>query len=123
MPIVDENDIEILLSFHGQTVVREDGYWWKVEAWRVVLSLSIPHGIRYILILHNEYGMRLLGFDNAHGVKPPKKSKYSGKRKEYDHKHRSSSDKGIPYEFDSCTKLLEDFFQAIDETIVTIENR
>lgn len=73
MPIVDENDIEILLSFHGQTVVREDGYWWKVEAWRVVPSLSIPHG--------------------------------------------------IPYEFDSCTKLLEDFFQAIDETIVTIENR
>lgn len=117
------NDLEILLDFHGQTVVRDDGYWWKIEAWCVASSTSIPHGIRYNLTLHNEHGTRILGFDNAHSVMPPKRSKYSGKRKEYDHKHRSASDKGIPYEFESCAKLLEDFFTAIDETIANIEKR
>ncbi|MEX1221871.1 MAG: DUF6516 family protein [Idiomarina sp.] len=120
---MNNNDIEVLLGYHGQTVVREDGYWWKVEAWNTQLSAAIPHGIRYNLTLHNEHGVRILGFDNAHGVKPPKKAKYAGKRKEYDHKHRSASDKGVPYEFESCAKLLEDFFKAIDETIATIERR
>lgn len=120
---MNDSDIEVLLGFHGQTMVREDGYWWKVEAWSVAKSENVPHGIRYNLTLHNEYGTRVLGFDNAHGVKPPKKSKYSGKRKEYDHKHRTASDKGVPYEFESCAKLLEDFFEAVDETIATIERR
>ncbi len=94
-----------------------------MEAWSVAPSENIPHGIRYNLTLHNEYGTRVLGFDNAHGVKPPKKAKYSGKRKECDHKHRTASGKGIPYEFESCAKLLEDFFKAVDETIAMIERR
>ncbi|HCH0295953.1 TPA: hypothetical protein NJ746_004569 [Vibrio parahaemolyticus] len=120
---MDDNDIGLLLDFHGQTIVREDGYWYKFEAWKVRPSDQIPHGVRYNLTLHNEYGTRVLGFDNAHGVSPPKKSKYSGKRKEYDHKHRKAGDKGVPYEFESCAKLLEDFFNAIDETIAVIEKR
>jgi hypothetical protein len=120
----NSNDIELLVSnFHGTSVVRDDGYWWKVTAYTVAPSKNIPHGVRYNLTLHNEYGTRVLGFDNAHGVNPPKKLKYSGKRQEYDHKHRSAHDKGIPYEFESCGKLLEDFFIAVDETIATIEKR
>ncbi len=35
----------------------------------------MPHGIRYALTLHDRYGTRLLGFDNAHAVKPPMRMK------------------------------------------------
>lgn len=117
----DQLDIELILGFHGQTVVRDDGYWWKVEAWQVQPSVHIPHGIRYSLTLHDHYGTRVLGFDNAHGITPPRRNKYSGRRVEYDHIHRSAKDRGIAYEFGSFAKLLEDFFSAIDVKIDQIE--
>ncbi len=36
---------------------------------------------------------------------------------EYDHKHRSSRDKGVPYLFESAQRLLEDFFAEVDRVI------
>jgi len=77
----------------------------------------IPHGIRYSLTLHNRYGTRVLGYDNAHAVKPPSKFKFAGRRLPYDHKHRTASDKGVPYTFDSAQVLLEDFFAEADKVI------
>jgi hypothetical protein len=59
----------------------------------------VPHGIRYALTLHDRYGTRLLGFDNAHAVKPPKRRRYAGRWLAYDHRHRHARDKGVPYEF------------------------
>ena len=56
----------------------------------------------------------MLGFDNAHAVKPPKKFKFSGKRFAYDHKHRNISDTGVPYEFQDAQQLLIDFFADVD---------
>jgi len=40
---------------------------------RLPMSRHAPHGIRYSLTLHDKYGARVLGYDNAHAVKPPKK--------------------------------------------------
>ncbi|MHB1737117.1 MAG: toxin-antitoxin system TumE family protein [Acidithiobacillus sp.] len=71
----------------------------KIKAWRVAATEEIPHGIRYCLTLHDPDGKRILGYDNAHLVKPPKKFKYAGRIMAYDHKHRHASDKGVPYEF------------------------
>jgi len=48
----------------------------------------VPHGIRYALTLHDRYGTRLLGFDNAHAVMPPKRERHAGRRLAYDHRHR-----------------------------------
>ena len=80
-------------------------------------SEHIPHGIRYRLTLHDEYGKRVLGYDNAHSVKPPKKVKFAGQRLQYDHRHRTTNDKGVPYLFESPQRLLEDFFAEVDHVI------
>jgi hypothetical protein len=81
------------------------------------MSRHAPHGIRYSLTLHDKYGTRVLGYDNAHAVKPPKKFKFSGQRLPYDHRHRTSSDKGVPYAFETAHRLLEDFFAEVDRVI------
>jgi hypothetical protein len=60
---------------------------------------------------------RRLGYDNAHALKPPKKLKFAGRRLPYDHRHRTASDKGVPYVFESAHRLLEDFFAEVDRVI------
>ena len=66
---------------------------------------------------YDKDGTRVLGYDNAHAVKPPKKSRFAGRRLPYDHRHRTSGDKGVPYAFDSAHRLLEDFFSEVDRVI------
>jgi hypothetical protein len=72
---------------------------------------------KYALTPHEPYGKRILGYDNAHAVRPPKKFKYAGRRLPIDHKHRHVSDKGVPYEFESAYQLLEDSFKDVDRTM------
>jgi hypothetical protein len=113
----EDHVIETLLDLHDQIIDQGDGYWVKIEAWVVVVSADIPHGIRYSLTLHEPYGKRILGYDNAHAVKPPKKFKYAGVRLPYDHKHRHISDKGVPYAFKDAHQLLSDFFVEVDRVL------
>jgi len=114
--------LDYLLSLHGSTVYRDDGYWWKIEAWEVFPTSFVPHGIRYNLTLHDKYNTRVFGMDNAHGIRLSKKSQFYG-RIIYDHVHQTPSDKGHPYKFVSAAQLLEDFFQKIDEVIAEREKR
>ena len=113
----EDQVIETLLDLHDQIIDQGDGYWVKIEAWVVGVSADIPHGIRYSLTLHEPYGKRILGYDNAHAVKPPKKFKYAGVRLPYDHKHRHISDKGVPYAFKDAHQLLSDFFVEVDRVL------
>lgn len=85
--------------------------------WQVVASREIPHGIRYALTLHEPYDRRILGYDNAHAVKPPKKFKYAGRILAFDHKHRHVSDHGVPYEFKDVQQLINDFFADVDRVL------
>lgn len=78
---------------------------------------DIPHGIRYSLTLHEPYGKRILGYDNSHAIKPPKKFKFVGQRLPYDHKHRHVADKGVPYEFKDAYQLLAEFFTEVDRVL------
>ncbi|MCW0974171.1 DUF6516 family protein [Pantoea sp. JV6] len=117
-----DNGLDYLLSLHGSTVYRDDGYWWKVEVWEVKPTSFIPHGLRYTLTLHDKYNTRVFGIDNAHGIKLPKKGCYAG-RMVFDHMHRTPHDKGYPYEFVSAAQLIEDFFIKSDEVIAQRENR
>jgi|SRR5690554_6191146 len=110
--------IETLLELDGSILDQEGGYWVKLEARRVEPSDSIPHGIRYSLTLHEPCGQRILGYDNAHAVKPPKKYRFAGRILAYDHKHRHASDKGVPYEFQDAQQLLCDFFADIDRVLL-----
>jgi len=109
--------IATLLDLNGQIIDQGDGFWIKIDAWRVVTSADIPHGVRYSLTLHEPYGKRILGYDNAHAIKPPKKFKFAGVRLPYDHRHRHVSDKGVPYEFRDAYQLLSDFFTEVDKVL------
>jgi len=109
--------LETLLDLDGSILEQEGGYWIKIEARRIPPSEHAHHGIRYSLTLHDKYGARVLGYDNAHAVKPPKKFKYAGQRMTYDHKHRHVSDKGVPYEFQDAQQLLIDFFNEVDRVL------
>jgi hypothetical protein len=110
--------IDTLLDLHGEIIDQVGGYWMKIEAWRVDATEEIPHGIRYSLTLHDPYGKRILGYDNAHLVKPPKKFKYAGRIMANDHKHRHASDKGVPYEFKDAQQLINDFFADVDRILL-----
>lgn len=114
--------LEALLELDGSVFEQEAGFWIKVEAKKVEPTDSIPHGVKYSLTLHDRYGTRVLGYDNAHRVKPPKKG-YAGRRLAYDHKHRAARDKGVPYFFESPQKLLEDFFAETDRVIKAATER
>ena len=109
--------LNTLLDLDGSILEQEGGYWIKIEARLVPPSDPAQHGIRYSLTLHDKYGTRVLGYDNAHAVKPPKKFRFAGRRLPYDHRHRTSSDKGVPYAFESAYRLLEDFFAEVDRVI------
>ncbi len=106
--------IETLLDLHGSILDQGGGYWIKIDAWRVEATREIPHGIRYSLTLHDPYGKRILGYDNAHASTPLKKYKYAGRILAYDHKHRHACDHGVPYEFKDAQQLLVDFFADVD---------
>lgn len=115
--------IETLLDLDGSVLDQGDGYWIKIDAKRTDVSDEVPHGIRYSLTLHEPYGKRILGYDNAHLVKPPKKFKYAGRILAFDHKHRHASDQGEPYEFKDAQQLINDFFADVDRVLQEVKKR
>ncbi len=121
---IPETDIglEYLLGLDGNIEVQNDeGYWVKMEALRVTVTPDRPHGIRYSLTLHEPGGRRLIGFDNAHSVKPDGSSfKHAGKKYPFDHRHRHATDKGVLYEFDTAYQLVSDFYQEVDRVLKEI---
>ena len=117
MAATHDHSLDNLLLLHGEVYDQGDGYWIKIEARRIPAAEHVHHGIRYSLTLHDKYGARVLGYDNAHAVKPPKKFKFAGQRLPYDHRHRTSSDKGVPYEFQDAQQLLIDFFNEVDRVL------
>ena len=84
-----------------------NGYWFKVDAIRVLPSSKNPHGINDSLTLHEPSGKRVFGIDNAH---PVTKKKGPGRKraKLFDHVHREK--RILMYEYESAEALLRDFF-------------
>lgn len=116
-----DKGLETLLELDGYFVVEEDGYWTKIKVSRVKVSKERPHGISYAMTLHDPSNKRILGFDNAHAVKPRgSRRKYIGRRVVFDHKHVDEKDLGTPYSFDSAEQLLIDFFDAVDKKLKEI---
>lgn len=115
----DDGGLSYLLDLDGEIQVQnEQGYWVKYEVALVDKSSDRPHGIKYSLSLHAPDGTRLIGFDNAHAVKPVGSHfKHAGKRYPFDHRHRHATDEGLLYEFDTATKLLQDFYQEVDRVL------
>lgn len=110
----EDASLGTLLDLDGEIFPMENGYWTKFEAFKVDPTLQIPQGVKYALTLHDQNNIRILGFDNAHAFKP-KKKKYGARKITWDHKHKM--DKITPYEFESASQLLEDFWAAVDEML------
>lgn len=113
-----DTGLDTLLDLDGSIIDQEEGYWIKIEAKLLANPTEErPHGISYSLTLHDPHNQRILGFDNAHAVNSPGNQKYTGRRVEYDHKHRSIKDSGVPYEFVDAYQLLKDFFDEVDRVL------
>ena len=110
----EDKTLETLLDLDGEIFPMENGYWTKFEASRLTPIRQIPHGIRYSLTLHDRNNTRILGFDNAHAVKP-KKKKYGARKITWDHKHKRQI--VLPYEFESASQLLKDFWAEVERII------
>lgn len=109
--------VDFLLDFSGAILEQENGYWIGIEARLVEVSSAIPHGIRYSLTLHDPFDKRILGYDNAHAIKQPKKFKHAGHSLAFDHKHRHQSDHGVPYAFTNAQQLLNDSWVDVNRLL------
>jgi hypothetical protein len=103
-----EHTLEFLLAFDGRTHWYEGGYHIRFEIKRIKKTKAQPHGLNYSFTLHDPDGMRLVGFDNAHPVRP-RGSRFRRKPEAADHWHRTENDEGRPYEFKDAATLIEDF--------------
>ena len=110
----EDASLDTLLDLHGEIFPMDNGYWTKFEAYRVPFTPQIPHGIKYSLTLHDRNNTRVLGFDNAHTFKP-KKNKYRARKITWDHKHKM--EKVHPYEFESASQLIENFWKEVEEIL------
>ena len=111
----DDLGLDVLLQLDNEIFPMDCGYWTKIEAKRVTTNEHIPHGIRYSLTLHNPNNVRVLGYDNAHGIKP-KRKKYGAKRVVWDHRHERKIVE--PYEFENAGQLLEDFWADVEKILL-----
>lgn len=97
-------------------LMEQAGVWVMPNDWQVVIRAEWcdptdgrPHGLFYALILLDERGERLLGFDNSHG--------FDGARDDdpFDHEHRLGlAGQRFRYTFTSPSVLLSDFFDRVE---------
>ena len=113
----DDAGLVTLLDLDGHVIDQGGGYWLQITVWRVAPTRDVPHGIRYSLTLHEPGGRRILGYDNAHAIRIPRRFKHAGRRLPFDHRHRHAKDRGEPYEFKDAHQLLADFFREVDEVL------
>jgi hypothetical protein len=60
--------------------------------------------------------LRLIGFDNAHTVRP-RGSQFKAKPEAADHWHRTENDEGRPYRFRDAETLIEDFMNEVERVL------
>ena len=104
-----DNGVDTLLDLNGNIVQQEHGFWVEIHAWRVESTALIPHGVRYALTLHEQNGKRVMGYDNAHGVKPFNRFKYAGQVLPYDHKPHFRSRRALRIQ--GCLSITSGFFR------------
>ena len=106
--------VEYFLELDG-TVHFVDGkckYRVEIKAKRTDVTPERPHGLSYSLTLHNQRHERILGFDNAHPVAANKGP--SGRKHKF-HDHRHKYEKTRIYKFEDTSKLISDFYAAVDQ--------
>lgn len=109
--MVDDNGLKTLLDLNGEVFMMDDRHWVKFECHTVNKNDHIPHGIKYSLTLHDKNNERILGYDNAHSIKP-RRRRFAARRVQWDHKHEKKIVKS--YEFSNVDQLLVDFWEDVN---------
>ena len=107
--------LENLLAFDGEEFTTEEGLTMRFKVKRCPVTPERPLGIRYSLTLHDPYGHRILGFDNAHAAGIRKQKRFGAKIRTFDHVHRSARDKGVPIPISDAAELLALFLHEVDQ--------
>jgi Family of unknown function (DUF6516) len=109
---MDDRDpgLGILLDLDGESFAIDEGgnYTVKFVVKQVPASPERPHGLSYSLTLHDENGLRIVGFDNAHRAPSGNRR---GRRAARDHWHRLLNIR--PYEYRDAAMLLADFWAEV----------
>lgn len=108
-----DRGLDTLLDLNGEIFAQGVNYYAKFEVLRTETTPHRPHGIRYCLTLHDKYGNRILGFDNAHAVRQPRRG-HRGRIVEYDHVHNPGIKRLVPYVFTTPDQLISDFWDAVN---------
>jgi Family of unknown function (DUF6516) len=111
-----DRQLDALLDLDGQIFVVDAAgkHWVKFSVKRVEPTPERPHGLSYSLTLHMENGERLVGFDNAHPVRPTA-GPSGAARQRRDHAHRLRTVR--PYDYTDAATLLTDFWTAVDAVL------
>lgn len=105
MTVADE-PMRRLLDYDGRRYWLENGWSIRFRIIEVETTKGRPHGVKYSFTLHDVSGVRLLGFDNAHGV---------GRGQAHDHQHSFGDVAGMRfYDFKGADELICDFFGAVE---------
>ena len=96
-------------------LVDRAGVYQMPCGWQVVIRADLvdptpqqPHGLDYAVMLQDERGYRIFGYDNAHA--------YDGAAVDdrWDHEHLVGQvGQHVRYQFVSAGMLLTDFFEAL----------
>ena len=96
-----------LLAYDRRRYWLENGWSVRLRVAEVAVTTGRPHGLKYAFTLHDTDRVRLLGFDNAHGVL---------RAQAYDHQHRFRRTAELAgYEFKGADELICDFFDAVEQ--------
>ncbi len=109
-----DHSVDYLLELDGQMLFIDHKHYVRFAVQKIEQTPEKPHGLNYSLTLHDENGNRLVGFDNAHPVKPTK-GPSGTKRKKQDHKHRLRTIR--PYDYKNAETLLIDFWDEVDTVL------
>jgi hypothetical protein len=108
--------LDALLPLDGEVFfIDPDGkYYVKFAIKSVTPTPERPHGLSYSLTLHDQTGVRLVGFDNAHVVAA--RGGPGGRRgRSRDHQHRLETVR--PYHYRDAATLLADFWKQVDAVL------
>jgi hypothetical protein len=116
-PPATDHSLELLLAYDGRVMFLDGGYSMRFVIRRTETTVERPHGLSYSFTLHDPFNRRIIGFDNAHAVKPLGRS--AKRPTVHDHWHTTAIDKGRPYDFRDAATLVEDFFDACERYLAS----
>lgn len=101
-------DLLNLIEMAG-VLPMENGWQVVIRAEWVDETPQQPHGIDYALILQDERGERIFGFDNAHAFDGAEEAD------RWDHEHKAGRfGQCFCYDFVSASHLISDFFDKLE---------